>query len=199
MVVADVNRPVPGPDEALIAVRAAGICGSDIHGYTGASGRRTPGMVMGHEFAGEVVALGPGVGGGGGHTCGREPAALLWRMPRLPRRARTTLSAAHEHRGQPGQRGGFAEWVTVRARNAIPLADSVSFAAGTLAEPLAVGVRATAVARPQAGQPLLVLGGGTIGLCTLLACRACGADPVLVTDVAPHKRAIDRPAGRAPA
>ena len=66
----------------------------------------------------------------------------------------------------------------------------MSFAAGTLAEPLAVGLRATAVADPGAGQPVLVLGGGTIGLCTLLACRARGADPVFVTDVAPHKLAM---------
>jgi threonine dehydrogenase-like Zn-dependent dehydrogenase len=89
-----------------------------------------------------------------------------------------------------GQRGGFAQWVSVPARNVVPLADSVSFAVGALAEPLAVGLRAAAVADPGAGQPLLVLGGGTIGLCTLLACRVRGADPVFVTDVAPHKLAM---------
>ena len=61
--VEDIAPPQPGPDEILIDVRAVGICGSDVHGYTGASGRRTAGMVMGHEFAGVVHTLGPGVSG----------------------------------------------------------------------------------------------------------------------------------------
>src|SRR5262245_19832350 len=61
MEVAEIAPPEPGPGEVLIAVRAVGICGSDVHGYTGASGRRTAGMVMGHEFAGVVRALGAGV------------------------------------------------------------------------------------------------------------------------------------------
>ncbi len=191
MVVADLERPVAGSGEVLIAVRAAGICGSDIHGYTGASGRRAPGMVMGHEFAGEVVAHGPGV----------DSPALGTRVAVNPllycgecvdcRAGREQLCRRRTSIGvNLGQRGGFAQWVAVPARNAIPLADNVSFAAGTLAEPLAVGLRATTVADPVAGQPLLVLGGGTIGLCTLLACRARGADPVFVTDVAPHKLAM---------
>ena len=57
----DWPEPEPGPGEAVVAVRAVGICGSDLHGYTGESGRRTPPMVMGHEATGEVIALGPGV------------------------------------------------------------------------------------------------------------------------------------------
>ncbi|MDQ2807447.1 MAG: alcohol dehydrogenase catalytic domain-containing protein, partial [Chloroflexota bacterium] len=147
MVVADLERPVPGPGEVLIAVRAAGICGSDIHGYTGASGRRAPGMVMGHEFAGEVVAHGPGVDGPALGTrvavnpllyCG-ECLDCQAGQEQLCRR-RTSIGV------NLGQRGGFAEWVAVPARNAIPLADGVRFAAGTLAEPLAVGLRATTVA-----------------------------------------------------
>jgi len=191
MVVAELERPVPGPGEVLIAVRAAGICGSDIHGYTGASGRRAPGMVMGHEFAGEVVAHGPGVDRPALGTrvavnpllyCGECTDCQAGREQLCRRRTSIGVNL--------GQRGGFAQWVAVPARNAVPLADEVSFAAGTLAEPLAVGLRATTVADPQAGQPLLVLGGGTIGLCTLLACRERGADPVFVTDVAPHKLAM---------
>src|SRR5947209_10094048 len=61
MAVEEIATPNPGPGEVLIEVRAVGICGSDVHGYTGASGRRTAGMVMGHEFAGVVRDLGPGV------------------------------------------------------------------------------------------------------------------------------------------
>ena len=55
--------PVPGPDEVLVDVRAVGICGSDVHGYTGSTGRRTPPMIMGHEFSGTVLAFGANVAG----------------------------------------------------------------------------------------------------------------------------------------
>src|SRR5690242_5575954 len=61
MTLEEIMQSAPARGEVLIAVRAIGICGSDVHGYTGASGRRTAGMVMGHEFAGVVAALGPGV------------------------------------------------------------------------------------------------------------------------------------------
>ena len=124
MAVAELDRPVPGPGEVLIAVRAAGICGSDIHGYTGASGRRTPGMVMGHEFAGEVAAHGPGVDGPALGTrvavnpllyCGACPDCRAGHEQLCRRRSSIGVNL--------GQRGGFAEWVTVPARNAIPLAD----------------------------------------------------------------------------
>lgn len=191
MTVEEIEHPAPGPGEVLIAVRAIGICGSDIHGYTGASGRRTAGMVMGHEFAGEVAALGPGVSGPAVGTrvavnplltCGECPDCRAGQEQLC--RVRRTIGV------NTGTRGAFSEFVTAPAQNAIPLADGVSYAAGTLAEPLAVGLRAVAVAAPAAGQPIAVLGGGTIGLCTLLACREAGAGPVYVTDVAAHKRAM---------
>src|ERR1700690_1715480 len=61
--IADVPQPVPGPGEILVRVAACGICGSDVHGYDGSSGRRIPPIVMGHEAAGTVAALGSGVAG----------------------------------------------------------------------------------------------------------------------------------------
>jgi len=188
MEVEEIARPQPGPGEVLIEVKAVGICGSDVHGYTGASGRRAPGMVMGHEFAGIVRELGPDVTEPGvGTRVAVNPLIYCGTCP--------DCRAGHEelcrHRKSigvnMGTHGGFAEYVTAPARNAIPMADSVSFAAGSMAEPLAVGLRATNVADPQRGRPLAILGGGTIGLCCLLACRQRGADPIFVTDVAPHK------------
>ncbi len=175
MAVAEIERPAPGPGEVLIAIRAVGICGSDIHGYAGTSGRRTPGMVMGHEFAGVVAAQGEGVS---------SPAvgARVAVNPLLTCGECLDCQAGHEQLCRvrrtigvnTGTNGAFSEFVTAPARNAIPLADTISFAEGTMAE-------------PQAGQPLLILGGGTIGLCTLLAARERGVDPVYVTDVATHK------------
>ena len=184
----EVERPVPGPGEVLIEVGATGICGSDIHGYTGASGRRTAGMVMGHEFAGTVRELGPGV-----HDL--RPGDRVAVNPLLYcgecydcRSGNEQICRNRKTIGvNTGLMGAFAQYVVAPARNAIPLADGTSFAEGSMAEPLAVGLRAVAVAQPQRGQPIAVLGGGTIGLCTLLICKLEGADPVFVTDVAQHK------------
>ena len=57
----DIDAPEPGPEDVIVAVEAAGICGSDVHGYTGSTGRRFSGIVMGHEFAGQIKALGSAV------------------------------------------------------------------------------------------------------------------------------------------
>lgn len=188
MTLAEIDRPTPGPGEVLIAIRAVGICGSDIHGYAGTSGRRTPGMVMGHEFAGVVTAQGPGVSS---PAVGTRVAV----NPLMTCGECVDCQAGHEQLCRTrrtvgvntGQNGAFSEFVTVPAHNAIPLADAITFAEATMAEPLAVGMRAVAVAEPEAGQPLLILGGGTIGLCTLLVARQRGADSVYVTDMAAHK------------
>lgn len=188
MTMAEIDHPAPGPGEVLIAVRAVGICGSDIHGYAGTSGRRTPGMVMGHEFAGVVAAHGPGVSS---PPLGTRVAV----NPLLTCGECLDCRAGHEQLCRTrrtigvntGTNGAFSEYVTAPAHNAIPLAAEISFAEGTMAEPLAVGLRAAAVAEPNPGEPLLVLGGGTIGLCTLLAAQERRVDPVYVTDVAAHK------------
>src|SRR4051794_715142 len=167
----EIPRPQPGKGEVLVEVKAAGICGSDIHGYTGASGRRTAGMVMGHELAGIVSELGPDVEGVQVGTrvainpllyCG-ECADCRSGNEQLCRNRRTIGV-------NTGLLGGFAEFVTAPARNAVPLGNEISFAEGSMAEPLAVGLRASTVAGPwpsvSSSQPLAILGGGTIGLCT---------------------------------
>jgi len=184
----EIERPSPGPGEVLIEVGATGICGSDIHGYTGASGRRTAGMVMGHEFAGTVRERGDGVEGlrpgdrvavnpllfcGHCHDCRSGNEQIC--------RNRKTIGV------NTGLMGAFAEYVVAPARNVVPLGDNTSFAEGSMAEPLAVGLRAVTVAEPERGRTIAVLGGGTIGLCTLLVCKLVGAEPVFVTDVAQHK------------
>ena len=94
--VVDQELPTPGPGDALVRVRCVGVCGSDLHGYTGHTGRRIPPLVMGHEAAGEVVAVGEGVEGWTrGRPRGdpdrrrlRQSATAAWRAPR------TSASAA---------------------------------------------------------------------------------------------------------
>jgi L-iditol 2-dehydrogenase len=199
MRVGEIPVPEPGPGEVRLQVGAVGICGSDVHGYTGASGRRTAGMVMGHEFAGTVAALGPGVTDPAiGSRVAVNP--ILYCGECVDCRAHQEQLCRHRRTigVNTGLAGAFAEQVVVPARNAIPLDDAISFAEGSMAEPLAVGLRAVAVAGPAAGQPIAVLGGGTIGLCVLLACQERGATPIFVTDVAPAKLAMIRRLGGVP-
>ncbi|MEA2575795.1 MAG: hypothetical protein QOH93_3093 [Chloroflexia bacterium] len=180
--------PAPGAGEVLVRVKAVGVCGSDVHGYTGISGRRTPGMVMGHEFAGIVAEAGEGV----------DSLQLGERVTVNPLRYCGDCDSCRVGKEQicrnrrtigvnMGKMGGFAEYVVAPASNCVPIAASVTFAEGMMAEPLAVGLHAARVAAPEARQPVLVLGGGAIGLCVLLACLEMDAQPVYVTDVVPHK------------
>lgn len=178
----------PGPGMVLIQVKAVGICGSDIHGYTGESGRRTPGMVMGHEFAGVVHETGPGVENvrSGDRvtvnpllTCGECVDCRTGNQQTC--RTRKTIGV------NTGRAGAFSEYVLAPAPNAILLAEDITLAEGLMAEPLAVGMHAARLAAPETGQPMLVLGGGTIGLCAMLSCLQLGATPVFVTELVPHK------------
>ncbi len=185
-----IPTPWPGRDEALVKVVATGICGSDIHGYTGASGRRVAGMVMGHELAGIVQELGT--------LSEKKPIALGTRVAVNPLLYCGECADCQEGNEQlcrnrrtigvnTGLLGGFADFVVAPTRNLVQLADDISFAEGSMAEPLAVALRATTLAELQPSQPTAILGGGTIGLCCLILCLRLGADPVFVTDVAQHK------------
>src|SRR5450631_3265193 len=125
--IADQPKPSPQPDEVLIQVAACGICGSDVHGYDGSSGRRIPPIVMGHEAAGIIAAVGAGVTGfsEGDHVtfdstifCGACPYCLRGQVNLCDRRQVLGVSC-----GDYRRHGAFAEYVTVPARVAYSLPD----------------------------------------------------------------------------
>ena len=185
----DRAAPSPGAGEVLVAVRAAGICGSDIHGASGRTGRRAPGLVMGHEVAGVVADLGAGVERPrrGARvavfpmlTCGVCEACRRGVTQRCARRRLIGVDTP----------GGYAEYLVAPAANCWPLRRRTTFAQGALAEPLAVGLHAAAVAGVRRGETVAVLGAGAIGLCVLLACRRRGARRVFITDVVPERLAL---------
>lgn len=190
--------PAPADGEVILRVKAVGICGSDVHGYTGTSGRRTPGMVMGHELAGLVAEVGPGVEGlGQGDRVTVNPLLYCGECDHCVEGREQTCRNRRTVGVNMGRAGGFAEYVTVPGRNCVLIDEGVSFAEGFMAEPLAVGLHAARLAAPTPGQPMLVLGGGAIGLCVLLACSQLGAGPVYVTDLLPHKlEMVERLGGR---
>ena len=174
--IADLPTPVPGPGELLVRVAACGICGSDVHGYDGSSGRRIPPIVMGHEAAGRVAALGPEVTGWSEGdrvtfdstiSCGTCPYCSRGEINLCDRRQVLGVSC-----GDYRCAGAFAEYVIVPQRIAYKLPDALSFSEAAMLEAVAVAVHAVSLSQVSPGTQALVLGAGMIGLLTLQALRA---------------------------
>jgi (R,R)-butanediol dehydrogenase / meso-butanediol dehydrogenase / diacetyl reductase len=188
MAVETVDEPRQADDEVIVVPEAAGICGSEIEGYLGRMANRTPPLVMGHEFAGRVLAG----KGAGGEWSGRRVAV----NPLLSCRACARCLAGE--RNLCAQRrligvhvaGGFAERVAVPAANLVALPDGLDARTGALVEPLANAVHAVGLARRLvATEVAVVLGAGTIGLFALHAARAAGIADVRVVEPYEARRA----------
>ena len=190
---ADVPEPVPGPDDVVVAVRAAGICGSDVHGMDGSSGRRVPPLVMGHEAAGVIHAVGTGVRGWSAGDAVTFDSTVFCGSCRfcadglvnLCDRRRVLGVATGEYRRD----GAFAERVVVPARILHRVPPGVSMTEAALAEPLAVALHAVSLAPTAVRGTPLVIGAGVIGLLIVASLRAAGAERILVTDLSPSRLA----------
>jgi L-idonate 5-dehydrogenase len=193
----EVPKPVPGPGEVLVAVRAAGICGSDLHYYAhGKCGNFIPTrpFILGHEFAGEVVAHGEGVEGPAiGTRVAVDPSRACGRC-RQCRQGRYNLCPKMLYYGTasvvPPRDGCYAEYVTAPAGNCWPLADGFEYAWGALLEPMSVAMHAVMRSGGVGGKSVLITGGGTIGQMILLVASAFGASKVVVSDVKPFARSF---------
>ena len=174
----------PGPGEVLVRVENVGICGSDVHAYewTDGYGFMLPHLplVMGHEFAGEVVAAGPAAGG-------LSPGRRVAVMPGIPC-GRCAACRRSEPRGCTQRatigltvHGGFARLARVPAANCLELPEGVDTELGALAEPLAVGCEGVLTAGIGLGEAVLVMGPGTIGQALAFMARAAGATRVIVS------------------
>ena len=185
--IADVPTPAAGAGEVLIRVGACGICGSDVHGYDGSSGRRIPPIVMGHEAAGRIAAVGAGVTGlaeGDRVTfdstiyCGACGFCKRGEVNLCDQRQVLGVSCADYSRA-----GAFAEFVAVPARVVYKLPESISFAEAAMLEAVAVAIHAVSLAEISVQSTALVVGAGTIGVLILQALRAAGCKRVFVSDV----------------
>jgi 2-desacetyl-2-hydroxyethyl bacteriochlorophyllide A dehydrogenase len=166
----DVPRPQPG--EVIVRVRACGICGTDLHFY-GGSFPMPPDLSMGHEFAGEVAELGEGVTGFAvGDRVAVEPAQ---RCTRCEYCMAGRYHLCRKRDLTPGS-GALAEYISRPAYMLYKLPDEVDFGVGALTEPLAVCVHGLHLVNLRAGERVLVIGCGTIGLMSVLAARAMGAE-----------------------
>ena len=184
----DLPRPVLQPGEVLIKMESVGICGSDVHGFTGESGRRAPGMVMGHEVVGRIVETAPDV-----------------TAPKVGQRV-TVFNVLSEHAPTPeegdpsflnkrvvgvnlGTRGAMAEYLAIPSANAIPASEEIDPEVSVLAEPVAVALHGFHRLAEKSIKPhkIVIIGSGTIGLCCLLVAKYLGFQDVTVVDLISDK------------
>jgi L-iditol 2-dehydrogenase len=171
--------PFPGPGQVVMAVRAAALCGTDVHIAHGTFPVRPP-LVPGHELAGVVAAVGPGVAGVRvGERITTETDATVCGACAYCRAGDQHLCPARTAIGTTAG-GGLADFVAVPASGIHALPAGVDFACGALTEPLAVAVRAVIErAAVRAGEEVVVVGPGTIGLLVAQVARSCGANVVV--------------------
>jgi (R,R)-butanediol dehydrogenase/meso-butanediol dehydrogenase/diacetyl reductase len=190
MPVVDVPEPSLGAGEALVRVRLVGICGTDLHLWSGAMPEVRPPRIPGHEVVGEVVrggdlppgtrvAVEPLISCGVCRPCREGDGHVCQRLQVL---------GVHAD-------GGAAEYLKVPVQRLHPLPDHLSWETAALAEPTAVAVHMVAMAAVQRTDVVLVLGGGPIGYLVAQVARAEGARQVLVAEVAPERAAFCRNRG----
>lgn len=188
--------PVPSiqPDEVLVRVRVAGICGSELSGYLGLNSLRKPPLIMGHEFSGVIEKVGEQVTGfvPGDRvvvnplvTCGHCRSCRTGESQRCSSRA---LLGAHRP-------GAFAEFTTVSAENLYKLPDHVSDEAGSFVEPFACAVHICRMLGLTPTDRLVIYGAGPIGLFTLQAAQQYGLTDIAVIDLNEARLAIARKLG----
>lgn len=194
--VRDIPEPEPGPGQVKLRVRAAGLCGTDLHIYKDEF-RSWPPVVLGHEVAGEIVELGEGVQGlKPGMRVTTETYFSYCGKCRYCRAGNVNLCLERRSIGS-AVNGGFTSYLITPARNIHELPENVDFRAGALTEPLACVVHA-ALTTPTVtpGDVAVIAGPGSIGLLTLQVVKAAGATAVMLgTDADEHRLELARDLG----
>jgi L-iditol 2-dehydrogenase len=183
----DVDRPKIGPNDVLVRVAACGICGSDVHGYDGSSGRRVPPIIMGHEAAGTIAEVGSAVHGvrvgdrvtfDSTISCGRCDSCRRGAVNLCVDRRVLGVSC-----GDYRQHGAFAEFVVVPQHILYPLPRELPFEHAALIEPVSVAVHAVDRLQISPGERAVVVGSGMIGLFVIQALRVAGCREVIAIDL----------------
>ncbi|MFP4058403.1 MAG: zinc-dependent alcohol dehydrogenase [Candidatus Brocadiia bacterium] len=179
-----------------LAVRACGICGSELHAVLEAQERRKPGIVMGHEFAGQVVEVGREVGRCAvGDRVAVQPLTHCGQCP-LCQAGRTNACERRRLYGMTeGLPGGYAERAVVAEDRVVPIPDEVPFELATLGEPLAVALHAVGRGPTEGVSSVALVGCGTIGLMTLVALSTLEVERLFVVDQVAAKLALAEPLG----
>jgi len=191
LVYRDVDEPQPASGEVLIQVKACGICGSDVHGMDGSTGRRQPPIIMGHEASGIIVKTGEGV------TRWKEGDRVTFDSTVYPLNDWFTLKGSYnlsEGREVVGvspkefkRNGAFAEYLTVPQHILHKIPDNVSFEQAAMVEPAAVATHAVRISGIKVGDSAVVIGSGMIGTFIVSMLKAAGTTPVIAVDIDDEK------------
>jgi L-iditol 2-dehydrogenase len=196
---ADVPQPSIAPDEVLLQVAACGICGSDVHGYDGSSGRRIPPIIMGHEAAGTITAVGSAVTGwhiGDAVTfdstiyCGHCAYCARGQVNLCDNRQVFGVSCTDYRRN-----GAFAEYLAVPQRVLYRLPPELPFAHAAMIEAVSVALHAVHLADFRPGDTALVIGAGMIGTLVVQALRVAGASHIFAADPDPSRLSMAATSG----
>ncbi|MCA9058044.1 MAG: galactitol-1-phosphate 5-dehydrogenase [Planctomycetaceae bacterium] len=183
----ELPTPEIGPDDLLVEVRACGICGSDIHGYDGSTGRRIPPLVMGHEAAGVVTAAGSNVTRfrvgdrvtfDSTVSCGRCYFCRRGEINLCDNRRVLGVSC-----GEYRQHGAFAEYVAVPEHICYAIPENLPFEHAAMIEAVSIAVHAANRTPVSLGDTAVVVGSGMIGLLVIQAIRLAGCARVIAVDV----------------
>ncbi|MGD0387798.1 MAG: alcohol dehydrogenase catalytic domain-containing protein [Tepidisphaeraceae bacterium] len=196
----------PAPGQAVIRVKAVGICGSDLHTYQdgriGTTILQSP-LVLGHEFAAVVEAVGQGaVGGNGQPLVAGDAVAVDPAQPchecELCRQGHPNLCLDLHFAGHWPDDGALRQRMLVPASTCFVLPDKTDFGVGALLETFGVALHAIDLAKIRVGHSVAILGAGPIGLCILQAARLAGATPIYVTDKFPWRLELAEKFGAIP-
>jgi L-iditol 2-dehydrogenase len=207
LVLEDYNRLVyrdwPDPeltdDEVLIQVKAAGICGSDVHGLDGSSGRRKPPIIMGHEASGVIVSKGRSVRG---WKTGERVTFDSTIYPLDDWYTRKGLYNLSDHRmvmgvspGEYRRHGAFAEYVNVPQHILYRIPEEVSFTQASMVEPFGVAAHGIELTPVSWNDTALVVGAGMIGLCVIQVLRSRGCGKIIAVDLEDEKLSMAKQLG----
>jgi L-iditol 2-dehydrogenase len=195
----DFPEPKPAEGEVLLRIRACGICGSDIHGWDGSSGRRHPPLIMGHEAAGEVVATGPKVTAWRAGDRVTFDSTIYCGQCDFCRAGQVNLCESRRVVGvsptEYKQHGAFAERLAVPERILYRLPDTLPFDQAAMVEPVSIAVHAVQRIKIAPGSTAVVIGSGMIGLLVIQVLKWAGAKNVIAVDLADNRLALARELG----
>ena len=183
----EVEKPEIEPDEVLVKVEAVGICGSDVHGMDGSTGRRQPPLIMGHEASGEITAIGSAVRN---WNLGDRVTfdSTIYRLDDWYTRhgwynlsdKRVVLGVScDDYR----RHGAFAEYVAVPQHILYRLPEKVRFTQAAMVEPVAVALHALSLGKPQVNDSVVVVGAGMIGLFVIQLLKVAGCGQIIAVDL----------------
>ena len=195
----EVPMPEFGPTDVLVAVKACGICGSDIHGMDGSTGRRRPPIIMGHEAAGVIAEVGRAVNGWKRGDRVTFDSTIYCGACEFCRRGHINLCDNRRVLGVScedyRQHGAFAEYVAVPQHILYRLPDGLSFENAAMVEPVSIAFHAVRRAPPVLNDTAVVVGAGMIGLFVIQALRLAGCGKIIAVDVVPDKLKMARELG----